>query len=235
MESPGGLAEEWVSVQQVLAKIIPVYDRMNKIMSLGRDTSFRRDGLQKGLRPADRVLDAGAGPGRMTEIALENLPNLEEIVMIDPMKMMLEESKERVRDPRISRLVAVFESLPFRDSVFDSAMCGFSLRDARHLNNAIAQLTRVLDQNSGRLIVIDLGKPNSSLARFFIAAYWKAVVPFLGLLFTGTRGLLYYALYKTYRKLPTNAALIQKFELAFRSVHLEERMLGGAIILVAEK
>lgn len=235
MASPGGLAEEWANVQQVLAKIIPVYDRMNKIMSLGRDTSFRRDGLQKGLRPTDRVLDAGAGPGKMTEIALEHSPNLHEVVMIDPLAVMLEESKVRVRDPRINRLVAVFENLPFRDSVFDSVMCGFSLRDARHLNDAVAQLTRVLHQDSGRLIVVDLGKPNSSLARLFIAIYWKVVVPFLGLLFTGTRGHLYSALYKTYRKLPTNAALIQRFTPTFSSVQLEERMFGGAIILVAEK
>ena len=59
-----------------------------------------------------------------------------------------------------SSLFRVFEYMPFREGIFDAVLCGYSLRDSIHLQQAIKEMHRVLKVR-GRLIIIDLGKPDN--------------------------------------------------------------------------
>ena len=76
------------------ASIIPVYDRVNRAISLGQDRKYREKGINGGVSPGDLVLDAGSGFGNMTSILLKNLDNKVKVVMLDPIREMLLNSKE---------------------------------------------------------------------------------------------------------------------------------------------
>ena len=86
----------WHEVIDVLRSIIPVYDRVNRAISLGQDRRYREKGINRGVSPGDLVLDAGSGFGNMTSILLKNLNNKVKVVMFDPILEMLLNSKEYI-------------------------------------------------------------------------------------------------------------------------------------------
>ncbi|MGI9658413.1 MAG: class I SAM-dependent methyltransferase, partial [Gaiellaceae bacterium] len=50
-------------VRAMFDRISPVYDRMNRAMTLGLDQRWRRLAARAVVRPGDRVLDACCGTG----------------------------------------------------------------------------------------------------------------------------------------------------------------------------
>jgi len=66
-----GLGSSWGNVLEVLEKIIPVYDKVNSYISLGKDVEHRTRGITGRVRNGDLVLDAGSGFGNMSKTATE--------------------------------------------------------------------------------------------------------------------------------------------------------------------
>ena len=56
-----GLEDGWGRVIDVLRDIIPVYDKVNRYISLGKDVEYRRNGVSGRVHPGDTILDAGSG------------------------------------------------------------------------------------------------------------------------------------------------------------------------------
>ncbi len=228
-----GLQETWQEVAEVLSKIVPVYDRMNRLMSLGQDMKWRREGLLLAVRPGDTVLDAGCGPGVMSELALRLIPDLR-ITLLDPLDVMLDAAKSRVSNPHCIFTKGFFEELPFSDGVFDVVMCGFSLRDSKDLDRALDEIKRVLKPD-GKLLLVDLGKPDNPIMCWLTGGYWRILVPLIAIARLGRTGLLYSALYKTYRRHPTNHQLMAKLHTYFRAERMVSKMVGGAVIITCSK
>ncbi len=113
-------------------------------------------------------------------------------------------------------------------------MCGFSLRDAINIEKALAEIFRVLRSN-GRLLIVDLGKPDNKVLRSIIGAYWRFCVPFIARLVLREKGKLYSILYTTYRFYPKNAELQRLIEKHTRNVVAKKKMFGGVLLLVAQK
>jgi len=59
----------WKEVAEVLRSIIPIYDKVNMAISLGKADKYRRRGINGNIYSGDRVLDAGSGFGNMSKIA----------------------------------------------------------------------------------------------------------------------------------------------------------------------
>ena len=78
--------------------------------------------------------------------------------------------------------------MPFQHNAFDVVMCGYSLRDAIELKQAIAEMHRVLKQG-GRLIIVDLGKPDNAVLRAFVSFYLKYLLGIVAFMVAGKAGL----------------------------------------------
>ena len=230
-----GLGGQWTGVIDVLREIIPVYDRVNSYISLGRDAEHRRRGLAGRVSAGDRILDAGSGFGNMSAAAAALCGGRIEITMCDPLVPMLARAGPAAPGaPAPCRSCAVFEHMPFRDGRFDAVLCGYSLRDAISLRAAIAEIHRVLG-DGGRLVVVDLGKPDHPLVRAGVAAYLRLLLPVVALAAGGRLGLKFGALYGTFRRWPTNARLRGLLLERFSRVEFDTDLMGGAIMVAAYK
>lgn len=234
MKPDDGMGPEWDRVLEVLSRIIPDYDRMNRSISLGRVERLREEGVRRGVGVDSVILDAGCGPGNMSETVCRVIGRVRTLVLLDPLAGMLHAARKRLRHDDAHLVLGVFEGLPFRVGAFDAVLCGYSLRDARALSRALAEIHRVL-REGGRLVDVDLGKPDNVILRALVAVYWRLLVPIMAILKMGRRGMLYTALYRTYIRYPTNGRLKGRLESIFRQVVMSQQLLGGSVIIIAVK
>ncbi|MCP8309224.1 MAG: class I SAM-dependent methyltransferase [archaeon] len=228
-----GLREQWHKVIDALHAIMPVYDRVNHIISFGRDRAYREEGIANALPSAELVLDAGCGPGVMSEIASKKL-KIKDLILLDPMLDYLTIARKRLADNNPEMVVGLFEALPFKRGIFDLVMCGFSLRDSVNMNLAVKEISRVL-KNDGEFIIVDLGKPDNPVKRYIIGIWWRFIVPLMTTVLVKRKGLFYTAIYTTYKRLPRNRELKNIVRIWFSEVILRVKMLGGIVIVTAKK
>lgn len=156
------------------------------------------------------------------------------IVMCDPIPEMLANVKNYFPGTDAALSSGVFEFMPFREGVFDAVMCGYSLRDAIRLKQAIAEMHRVL-RGGGRLVIVDLGKPDGSVQRKLVSVYLKYFLGVFAYLVAGKAGLKFRTLYGTYLRWPKNSELDAMLKEKFSKVEFEKGMMGGAVIIAAYK
>lgn len=221
----------WHDVIDVLREIIPVYDKVNLAISLGKAKELREKSIELLLDNKDEllVLDAGSGYGNMSETLLKKSDS--KIVMLDPMPEMLMVARERLD---ISKVSGVFEYLPFNDNTFDCIMCGYSFRDAISYAKAIDEFARVLKKD-GRLVIVDLGKPDNSFYRLGVSFYLRFLMPIIAFTVAGRLGIKFKEIYGTWKRLPKNNEMIRLLRTRFREVKRYEMLFGGAVIFIAYK
>jgi demethylmenaquinone methyltransferase/2-methoxy-6-polyprenyl-1,4-benzoquinol methylase len=151
---------------------------------------------------------------------------------------MLNKVKDNVdiltKSSRFSLCSGVFEKIPFKTNTFDAIMCGYSLRDAIELDNAIDELYRVLKTN-GRLVIVDLGKPDNIIIRLFISMYLKYFLALLAFSIAGKKGIPFRTLYGTFLRWPKNNDLNRILSKNFSKIEFKKKLFGGAIVVVAYK
>jgi len=228
-----GLGSYWGEVLDVLRDIIPVYDKVNSSISLGKDVEHRTRAIKGRIKSGDKILDAGSGFGNMSKTALNITNGDSEIMLYDPLLPMLKNTNKLFRD-KPETMCGVFEHMPFKDEQFDIALSGYSLRDAISLKTAISEIHRILKKD-GKWIIVDLGKPDDSIARFGVSFYLKIILPIIAYRAGGKLGLKFATLYGTYKLWPKNKKLESMLLEKFSKVDFEKDLMGGAIMVAAYK
>lgn len=226
-----GLGKEWTDIINILSKISSYYKELNEVISFGKDIKIRKEAVKSFLEEPKIVLDIGAGDGSLTEIVYEEYPKIDLIIMLDISLEMLMKAR---KIPNTEKVRGMFEYLPFRDSSFDHVLAAFSLRDAMDLEKALTEIIHVL-RKSGKLIVVDLGKPDNLLRRCLVSLYWTVIAPLHAFLRLGARGLASVKIMKTLKFYPVTGQLLQIYRRYFNRVMLVERYMGFVIILEAQK
>jgi len=223
----------WSEVIAVLREIIPVYDKVNSYISLGKDVEHRNRGIRGRVKQGDSILDAGSGFGNMSKTAEKICGGKIKITLYDPLVPMLKNTGTYFeKTPDMS--CGVFENIPFREESFDAVLCGYSLRDAISLKIAISEIHRVL-KKGGRFVIVDLGKPDAAIARAGVSFYLRAILPVIAFSVGGKLGLKFATLYGTYKRWPQNKKLEQMLLEKFSRVEFEKDLMGGAIMVAAYK
>ena len=143
-------------VQQMFGRIVPRYDLLNRLMSLGMDGRWRR-AAAAAAQPADTLaLDVGPGTG---ELALElRRQGAAHVVGADFSSEMLAAAGAKAAaagDAGISWALADSLALPFPDNTFDCVTNAFLLRNLADLRAGLAEMARVL-KPAGRLQIGDI-------------------------------------------------------------------------------
>ena len=105
-----GLGGYWGEVIDVLKEIIPVYDKVNSCISLGKDVQHRNRAIKGRISKGDRVLDAGSGFGNMSKTATKIIGSDLKIILYDPLPQMLR-STDRLFNEKLDCTCGVFEHL----------------------------------------------------------------------------------------------------------------------------
>jgi len=226
-----GLGSYWGEVLDVLREIIPVYDKVNSWISLGKDKEHRIRGIKGRVKSGDLILDAGSGFGNMSKTAIDVTDGKIHITLYDPLIPMLQQTS-KFFDKKPNLTSGVFEHIPFKDEEFDAVLCGYSLRDAINLRIAISEIHRVLKKD-GKVVIVDLGKPDKTIIRLGVSFYLRAILPIIALIAGGRLGLKFAKLYGTYKRWPQNKKLEALLLEKFSRVEFEKDLMGGAIIVAA--
>lgn len=228
-----GLGSYWGEVIDVLRDIIPVYDKVNSFISLGKDSEHRSRAISGRINKGDKVLDAGSGFGNMSKTASKIVHNDLQIILYDPLIPMLKNT-DRLFDKKLDSACGVFEHIPFQNNEFDMVLSGYSLRDAISLKTAISEVHRVLKKN-GRWVIVDLGKPDETVLRFGVSFYLRMILPIIAFIAGGKLGLKFATLYGTYKLWPRNKKLEELLLEKFSRIEFEKDLMGGAIMVAAYK
>jgi demethylmenaquinone methyltransferase/2-methoxy-6-polyprenyl-1,4-benzoquinol methylase len=160
-----------VTGREVFGRIARRYDRVNRILSFGRDDDWRRRAIA--YLPDGLVVDLGAGTGAAN-------PDLgaRSIVAVDPAPEML-----RLNDAP-SRIVAKGERLPFGDDSIDGVFSAYVFRNLDSIATTLDEIVRVL-RPGGVAAIVDLGRPETRWKRALHRAGSAVVVPLVGVLVGG--------------------------------------------------
>jgi demethylmenaquinone methyltransferase / 2-methoxy-6-polyprenyl-1,4-benzoquinol methylase len=180
-------------VQRMFDRIAPVYDAMNRVMTVGLDQRWRRVTAEAVVRPGDRVLDACCGTG---DLALAGKARGGRVTGLDFSPRMLE--RARRKGPELTWLQGDLLALPFSDASFEAATVGFGVRNVDDLERGLAELRRVLVAG-GRLGILEITTPRGFVAPFY-RLWFDRIVPLLGKVLPG--GAAYAYLPASVRRFP---------------------------------
>lgn len=239
-ETVRGLSKEtWKKVVKAIEDSIPLYDRVNNLISLGKAQEARNFALGRlDLRDGSCILDSGIGPGTTSRLILSAIkPNL--LVGLDGSVKQLKTAKENLAYLRTDVLQVVrgsFEFLPFRDNAFNAITTCYALRDSLDMSRSLAEYWRVCG-SSGSFADVDIGKPENVLKRAGSVLYVRYVMPFVAKLaiLGKMKGNPWRMIAPTYRSLPTNHSLLIEVKQKFQRVELKEFLMGGVIVIIGRK
>jgi demethylmenaquinone methyltransferase/2-methoxy-6-polyprenyl-1,4-benzoquinol methylase len=157
-------------VRQMFDRIAPVYDAMNRVMSVGLDQRWRRSAAKAVVRPGDAVVDVCCGSG---DLALAAAGAGGRVTGVDFSQPMLERARRKA--PGVEWVEADALALPFADGTFDAVTIGFGLRNLAEPARGLAEMRRVL-RSDGRIAVLELTRPRGLLAPLY-RVWFELLVP----------------------------------------------------------
>ena len=207
-------------VRTMFDRIAPVYDAMNRAMTLGLDRRWRRLTADTVVHKDNDVLDACCGTGDLA-LAAERAGG--RVTGVDFSGRMLE--RARRKSSTIKWVEGDLLALPFPDASFDVATVGFGIRNVEDLEAGLRELGRVLCA-SGRLGCLEITRPRGLLRPFF-RLWFDGLVPLAGKVLPG--GAAYAYLPASVRRFPGPEDLADAMKAAgFADVRW--RLLGGGIV-----
>jgi demethylmenaquinone methyltransferase/2-methoxy-6-polyprenyl-1,4-benzoquinol methylase len=176
----GGAAGKAAFVRAMFARIVPRYDLVNRLMTMGLDRRWRRETAAI-VRPSGAfALDIATGTG---DLALELARQGAHAVVgadfcADMLTAAIGKAARTDAAGKITFVAGDTTRLPFHDDTFDCVVNGFMLRNVTDLPAAFGELGRVL-KPGGRLACLDLTPPRGPLHGLF-GFYIGRIVPLLG-------------------------------------------------------
>ncbi len=152
------------------------YDLANHLLSCGIDFYWRKRAAEIVARwRPNNIVDLATGTGDLALALQKKLPDAE-IVGVDFLVEMLELAKRKgVRQT----VVANAMKLPFADASLDCVTIAFGLRNMQDWEEALGEMSRVLNAN-GHLLVLEFSLPANSILRAIYRFYLHRCLPILG-------------------------------------------------------
>ena len=226
-------------IRSMFDRIAGAYDRLNRILTVGVDRSWRRKAVRAlGNLEGKRALDLCSGTGDMViEMIRQSRGKLKEIVALDFSGKMLDLARPKIArldyGPKITLRQADVTNLPLPDNSFDLATVAFGIRNVSDIPAVLSEVRRTL-KAGGRFVILEFSMPRSAVALWVYRIYLRHILPRIGGALSGDKS--------AYRYLNQSAEAFpppEKFaeiisQAGFGSVSFRPLTLGLVTIYVAE-
>jgi len=170
-------------VELMFNRISPKYDLLNRVLSLGIDTIWRKKALNllKKDQPK-RILDVATGTA---DLAIEAAGRLKatSITGIDIAEDMLQIGREKIKKRNLESVITLqqgdSEKIAFADNTFDAVIVSFGVRNFEHLETGITEIHRVL-KKGGNIMVLEFSQPQKTPFKQIYQFYFKNILPVIG-------------------------------------------------------
>ncbi|PNV78217.1 MAG: hypothetical protein C0200_02230 [Thermoproteota archaeon] len=226
--------DDWFFVEGMLRKTIPKYELVNRIITFGFSSKTRRKLVElAGIRPGMTVLDAGCGPGILSEMIAERMQE-GRLFLLDPLDEMLWSAFRNLMkfDLEIEFVKGLMEEIPLPSNMFDLVVASYSIRDCMDRDRAIAEMKRVL-KRGGRLMLLDITRPENGFDAI-VSIHMKYIVPLLSSIAYRKRENPWKALYRTYVNMWTPSEMVKAVR-RHLSVEFYRTFALGAFTLVSAR
>ena len=160
------------TVQAMFDRIAPRYDRLNRIMTFGMDSGWRRKSIAAlGLGRGSTIIDVACGTGDFCREALR--------AGLDPIGFDVSYGMLSMAATDAPLAQADALRLPLRDDDADGLTCGFAMRNVIDLSALFGESARVL-RAGGRVAFLDTAQPDNVVLSFGHRIYFHKVVPRIG-------------------------------------------------------
>jgi len=224
-------------VKKMFDNISKEYDMLNRVISFGIDTSWRKKIVKilKSKKPLN-ILDIATGTG---DLAIElTKTNAKKIIGLDISKGMLDIGKKKISDKKLNNTIEMVigdsENLNYEDNFFDAITVSFGVRNFESLDLGLSEILRVLKPN-GSLVILETSNPTKFPFKQFYIFYSKFILPTIGKVFSNDK-FAYNYLSKSSAEFPFG----EKFnnilkKIGFTNVADFPQTFGVATIYVASK
>ena len=152
------------------------YNRLEKLLGLGTGSWYRRQALLRaGLRPGLDVVDVGMGTGLVSSEILHVTGEPDRLTGVDPSAGMMAQAR---LPAQVRCLEGRAEKLPLTEASADFLVMGYALRHIADLAAAFAEFRRVL-RPGGKVLVLEISKPEGRMATWALKSYMRGVVPLI--------------------------------------------------------
>lgn len=231
-------AEKERYVERMFDGIAEPYDRLNRVISLGRDRRWRAVAVEMSrVRPGDKVADVGCGTGDFSLDFARAVGERGRVVGLDVSPGMLKVADAKRTTANVPWLTlhranACATGLP--DAWGDVVSMGWVLRNVGDRGVVYEEILRVL-RPGGRFVCIDMSRPRNPVSRAGNWTYRHLVMPVLARLSGGDRSAYRYLASST-DHFPDGGVLAEEMERAgFEPVTWRPLMLGSLAVHVATK
>ena len=162
------------------------YDFMNRFLSAGIDTGWRKKAIAqlKDIAP-QKVLDVATGTGDVAILTYRIL-HPEKITGIDISEGMLELGKQKIAKLALTDKIELqngdSEVIAFENNNFDAITVAFGVRNFQNLEKGLKEMYRVL-KPGGKLVVLEFSKSDAGILSVLFNFYMNKVTPAIGKLF----------------------------------------------------
>ena len=226
--------------QRLFATIAARYDLITRLLSFGRDQSWKQRVVElAGVAAPDTVLDLACGTG---DLAARSAAIGARVVGLDLTPRMLEIAALRgagaqvhgCTGARVRWCAGDICNLPIGSQTFSVVTVGYGLRNVPDLLSALREIHRVL-KPGGRLCALDFDKPPNPLVRSVYLGYLNVVGGALGWALHGDPDTYRY-IPASIKRYPGAKGVVQLMEAAgFVNVRHVKVFGGFMAIHVAEK
>ena len=178
-------------IRKLFDNIAGDYDRLNHILSLNIDKSWRRKAVKEIADSAEplNILDEACGTCDFTIEIAKAAPQGSNVTGIDLSERMLHIGREKCCKEGITAELQTgdCEAMPYKDETFDRIGVAFGVRNFENLPKGLTEMLRVL-KPEGKLVILELSIPRNPIIRWCYKLYFLKILPAVGGLVSGDRG-----------------------------------------------
>ncbi|GCE03587.1 ubiquinone/menaquinone biosynthesis methyltransferase [Dictyobacter aurantiacus] len=171
-------------VQRLFGRIAGIYDLMNRLMSLGLDSYWRRRAARYlALGTGETGLDLGAGTADLAITIIKQAGPGTKMIGMDITPEMLDEGRRKLvrmgLQDQIELRVGDAEHIDLPDNSVDGCCSAFMVRNLSDIRQGFAEMLRVV-RPGGRVVCLEISHPPGRIFGTLFYLYFYKLAPLFG-------------------------------------------------------